>query len=763
MGFTAIVAQIVLVRELLTSFSGNELAIGIFFANWLLLEALGSYGTGRWADRVKSGIPYYVSLQLFLALAFPAVIFLTRIIKPLLGIVPGQGVNILTVFYAALLLLIPLALPDGAQFSFGCRLFADEKKKEKAGGAGLIGKVYIFEAIGSLLGGIAGTYVCLQHLNAFQTACTLALLNLSSGLLLLLFAAPTVKKTSRSSLSTLKIITGLLLLAGVLLLPLGGVDYLQTRSVSAQWRDYEVRDHRNSIYGNVTVLERFNQLNIMSNGMPFSTIPTPDIAFIEEFAHLPLLAHPDPRSVLLIGGGVGGTLREMLKHPLQRVDYTELDPLIIETARRHAPVFAAEDIDDSRVLVHPVDGRYFLRATDKTFDLIMINLPDPATLEINRFYTQEFFRLCSTRLQKEGIVCFLLPGSTSYLSRELVDLNGNVIRTLERVFPHRSVIPGERNIVLASSNTSISTLQPEVLIQRMADRNLTLQLLSEFHLRYKFNETRRQWYDREISRAADMPANRDFHPSALFYDLMFWNSIHSPGFAKFFIQLKHLRLHHILLALTVILLLLWSLQRMNVGRKRMAILVPIIATGFSGMGVDIVLVLAFQSFYGYVYHWIGLLIAAFMVGLALGGMWMTRQLQDNRQPRFGESRAAFLKLEFAMVLYTLLLFGVLVFLNRMQDITFIWHSIQYILLLLNALCGFLVGAEFPLANDMVLHHADGHSQTAGSLYGADLVGSWLGGLFVTIALIPVLGILSTCLLILCLNIGSFLFFYSSTR
>jgi len=81
MGFTAIIGQVILIRELLVSFYGNELSIGIFFANWLLLEALGSYAAGRLADKVKSGISYYALLQLIISLTLPAIIFLTRIVK----------------------------------------------------------------------------------------------------------------------------------------------------------------------------------------------------------------------------------------------------------------------------------------------------------------------------------------------------------------------------------------------------------------------------------------------------------------------------------------------------------------------------------------------------------------------------------------------------------------------------------------------------------------------------------------------------------
>jgi spermidine synthase len=202
MGFTAIVAQVILIRELLASFSGNELAIGIFFANWLLLEALGSFGAGRWAARVKSGTPYYAVLQLFLASAFPVVILLTRIARHLLGIIPGQGINVLTIFYVSLFLLTPLGLADGAQFSFGCRMFTESRQRNAAS----IGKVYIYEAIGGLVGGIAGTYLCLQYLNSFQTAFALAILNILSAMLLLVFASskpePTQPKKYKAALYT---------------------------------------------------------------------------------------------------------------------------------------------------------------------------------------------------------------------------------------------------------------------------------------------------------------------------------------------------------------------------------------------------------------------------------------------------------------------------------------------------------------------------------------------------------------------------------
>lgn len=602
MGFTAIVAQVILIRELLTSFSGNELIIGIFFANWLLLEALGSFGTGRWASKVRSGTPYYAFLQLFLASTLPLMIILTRISKHHLGILPGQGINVVTIFYVSFFLLTPLALADGAQFSFGCRMYAEIRERSAAS----IGRVYIYESIGSLVGGITGTFVCLQYLNSFQTAIALALLNILSALLLLVFVSsrpgttqlPKHKTALYTSHFTIKIAAVALLLICALAFPLGGIDALHTKSLKAQWRHYNVLDSRNSIYGNVTVLQRLKQLNIMANGVPVSTIPTPDVAFIEEFAHLALLSQPNPQKVLLVGGGIGGVLNEILKHPIQKVDYAELDPLIIRMTQQHAPSFTASNLNDPRVHIHYADGRYLIRTSNERYDVIFINLPDPSTLEINRFYSLEFYLMSKRCLKSDGILCFLLPGSLTYLSRELIDLNATILQTAKHVFPYLSVIPGDTNLVLASLDETVLQHSAELLIQRMRDRSLQTRMLSDFHIRYKFDQMRRNWFDNEIRKAGEMWLNRDFHPSALYHDLLFWNSIHSPAIAGIFHQLKSLRFGYVFIPTAMLFGILLLLQRYRLTWQKSFIVVPIIATGFAGMGVDIVIVLAFQSLYG---------------------------------------------------------------------------------------------------------------------------------------------------------------------
>ena len=95
-----------------------------------------------------------------------------------------------------------------------------------------------------------------------------------------------------------------------------------------QWSDLVFA--ADSPYGRLTVQARDGQRIFYQNGLlAFETQGT----FPEEVAHLPLLAHPDPQEVLLIGGGVAGDVREILKHPVASVTYVELDPLLISAAR----------------------------------------------------------------------------------------------------------------------------------------------------------------------------------------------------------------------------------------------------------------------------------------------------------------------------------------------------------------------------------------------------------------------------------------------
>ena len=224
-----------------------------------------------------------------------------------------------------------------------------------------------------------------------------------------------------------------------------------------RWSPLTLRESGDSIYGNVAVLQLDAQQMVYQNGVPAITLPYPDQAALETLVHVPLLAHPDPKEVLVMGGGVGGVLAEALKHPIEVLYYTELDPLLIRMTEKVATPSVRKELEDPRTRILYEDGRFFLRRIQKKVDAVIINMPDAATLQLNRFFTEEFFRFVRRSLEP-GLGP--MPGSSSYLSEEMLRMNRCVRDTLEQVFPYVRALPGERILVRRRGKCPLSTSCP---------------------------------------------------------------------------------------------------------------------------------------------------------------------------------------------------------------------------------------------------------------------------------------------------------------
>ena len=109
-----------------------------------------------------------------------------------------------------------------------------------------------------------------------------------------------------------------------------------------------------------------------------------------------------PQKVLLIGSGFSGALREIIKYTPKQIFYTELDPSIIGLARAYIPAFR-QILDGGRVLVIKEDPRRSLKRLPKDLDVIIINLPNPSTALINRYFTDDFFKEARGHLPRRGI------------------------------------------------------------------------------------------------------------------------------------------------------------------------------------------------------------------------------------------------------------------------------------------------------------------------------------------------------------------------
>jgi spermidine synthase len=526
-------------------------------------------------------------------------------------------------------------------------------------------------------------------------------------------------------------------------------------SIRSQWRNLNVIHNENSIYGNLTVTKRGEQLTFFTNGVPTITTPVPDIASIEDFVHFPMLFHEKPESVLILSGGVGGMLQEVLKYPVKHVDYVELDPLLLKLVQRFSTPLTQSELSDKRVRIHYADGRFFVKKTQARFDMIFIGISAPQELQTNRLFSFEFFNRTKEKMNPGGMIVLALPGSLTYISPELRDLNTCILETLKSVFQSVRIVPGDRNLYLASNSDQLKKVTTEEIIKRLERRKIQTTLFNKSYLEFRLHERWMNWYSQSME-AKKIQINSDFRPIGVFLSLSYWNALFSPYIAGIFKWFEGFSLG-ISIALMILFTLLMSIIFMKKAHlPRQSIPYAIFTTGLAGMIFNLAIIFTFQTFYGYLYHQIGLLIAIFMSGMALSSFYMTRRLD-----KVEKDSHLFLKIEIRIILFSFLFPFFFLIPSQYLETSAVSLLIYPVFLIMAFLSGGWIGLQFPLATKIYLHaptNGETLGYTAGLLYGADLLGGFMGGLFGGILLLPILGLKESCFMMAMLKISSGILF-----
>jgi spermidine synthase len=698
-GFTATVSQVVLMRELVATFYGNELLYGLALMAWLGWVAVGSWGIGRRVDRLRLDVR---SFAVVLALTLPLLVLqlaLLRGVRTILGVTPGALVEFGSV--VAVVLLIPaLFCPlTGFLFTLGVRLLTER--------GGTAGQGYVWESIGAVLGGILVSFVFIRWLDPFQTILLVGTFSVAVAAGLLLDSVH-----RRWQFAWLPL--GLLAMIAV---PVGAL--LNRATLSWQWSDLAFT--ADSPYGRLAVQARAGQRIFFENGLlAFETQST----FPEEVAHFPLLAHPSPHRVLLIGGGVAGDLREILKHPISSVTYVELDPLVISTARAYLPSSEAEVLDDPRVNLVLSDGRHYVQTAAETFDVVILDLPPPSTGSLNRFYTREFFSQVRAVLNPDGIFALGLPSAENYWNPELARRNSSVYRTLHAVFADTLTLSsGDHMFLLASPG--VLRANAAAMTRALSQRGIQTRQVTPGYIEYVFAADRSGGSQDEMQMTTGVRLNEDLTPICYYYDLALWLSRFYPDLRGIFESASVVNLGWLVPPLAVVVLLArW--------RRRWAVPIAVAGVGLAQMMLEVVILFAFQVVYGTVYAQVSLIVTAFMAGLALGGAVSNQLLVRWGAEQERKIRLALIGAQAAVAVVS----GIFVLL-----ITLPVPAPEVTFALLALLAGSLPGATFPLAVALV---RGGVGMTAGWLYGADLVGGALGAGVCATVLVPLLGIPQVC-------------------
>jgi len=529
---------------------------------------------------------------------------------------------------------------------------------------------------------------------------------------------------------------------------------------SRLWRGFNVVGARESIYGNLTVTETGASetgtiRSLYENGSILANAPDPAAA--EEAVDYALLEHAAPTRVLLIGGGVNGSVAEALKHPtIASLDYVELDPALIAMARQFFPAQTAVFDSDPRVHLHLVDGRRFLAGTVEKFDVIIVDLPDPQTAQLNRFYTVEFFRLARAHLEPGGLLAIELRSSEETISPDLAEFLRSIRRTLSDVFSHQAAIPGEIIHFFGAMQPGVLTSDPQVLVARLRERKLDTQYVREYFIPYRMMPDRMEQVATDLAPAATTPVNRDFAPVAYEFDVVLWSAQFRSGYAAWFRAAEHVRFGQVAGALAIVLLIGVGLPAFLPGRERRqkaSAGACVAATGFTLMALQIFLLLGFQAVYGYVYAELAILIGLFMAGIALGS-WLAMR-SNNSSDAGAEHRWRLTEVQLLLALASPALLLVVSLMGSFASTAATWIAAQVIFPALAALAGMLGGYQFVVAAGIFLR-GRGERPGLGMLYAIDLLGGCVGALALSTFLIPVFGFWRTAWLAVAINAAAVL-------
>jgi spermidine synthase len=774
-GFSAVIGQIVLMRELIVVFNGNEISLGIMLGTWLFWTAAGSGLTSGWTSRFALGANHarraVAALECLLGVSLLPTIWALRASRTFFQTVPGELVGPLPMLLTSLACLSVFCVVAGALFVVATRMYEQECAVSARVATS---SAYLLEAAGSAFGGILASIVLVRFLESFQIATVVALLNVCMAAVLLL-------RMSRKQLGAVTVAAALFAAVVFTIVLFIYVAPALDRSAQARlWRGFHLVGSRDSIYGNLAVIETGNAetgnaetgnagsgniRSIYDNGVILANAPDENAA--EEAVHYALLEHPAPRQILMIGGGVNGSIAQALKHPtVERIDYVELDPALIDMARQFFPVQSAPVFSDPRVHVHYADGRYFLRhylrhdlkTAGDTFDAIILNVPDPQTAQLNRFYTAEFFRSARDRLAPGGLLALQLRSSEDYISPDLAEFLRCIQHTLRQVFPYVVAIPGETIHFFAAARPDVLTDNPQTLMARLQERNLKTQYVREYFIPFRMMPDRMEQVREQLRPLASTPVNRDFEPIAYYFDVVLWSAQFKLGYSRWFRAAAHIGFNGVIDAVLVVLLfvaVLLAFVPAREKRARSAAACSAAATGFTLMALQIFLLLAFQSIYGYVYHQLAILIAMCMAGIAFGSWLGIRRIRSGDSAPYRTMATT----QFLLGLSGPALIFVVSLLSKISGTAATWLAAQLVFPAMAALCGMLGGYQFPVATEIYLYDCNyersGRARL-GTLYAIDLLGGCVGALLLSSYLIPVFGFWKTAWLSAAVNLAPFL-------
>lgn len=203
----------------------------------------------------------------------------------------------------------------------------------------------------------------------------------------------------------------------------------QTSGVGITCKADKTYENFKTDYQDVALIEtnQFGKMLVL-DGTVQTTIKD-EFVYHEMITHVPMFTHPNPQNVLVIGGGDGGAIREVIKHPsVKKAVLVEIDEKVVELSKKYLPEISC-GLEDERVEVRIEDGIEYVKKNKEEFDVIMVDSTDPVGPAVGLFQV-DFYKAIQQALKQDGI--FVAQTESPFFHQELIK---GVFKDVNSIFP----------------------------------------------------------------------------------------------------------------------------------------------------------------------------------------------------------------------------------------------------------------------------------------------------------------------------------------
>jgi len=453
LGFFSVGGQVLLIRELVAGFSGDELFIGTALFGWLLAVALGSYLGGKKANPLKADF-LFISGAILLPLSIIAIRLSSTILNYSIGEIIPFGLATLI----SILLTFPTGFISGILFS--------SVSREGYRPAASINRVYLFEGIGAFVGGVAVTALIGPVFSNLSMAVAL-------GIIVILFGL--VSLNGRAVYVT-AFVSLLMLIAVKYMVP--KFDYYFYK---IKYHPYNVENSFETYYGHQAIITRDSTVVLLTDNKIEAVHPELETA--ENILIPPLLYKPDAGNILIIGRTEFGI--EHLSTLLPKTKITAIDP--------RGMLGPAMDrvINSNQNIIRIVDDpTAYISNRDiiTKYDIVIVVPGEPDSYKNGRYFSERFLRLTRRMLKPDGILYIPTSYDTDrFISGQKRRLLSTIYSTLGYIYRYVHLWPGTTTLFFVS-NASLFEIPYETIINRIDGMDYKPQFISDNYLKDRLDE-----------------------------------------------------------------------------------------------------------------------------------------------------------------------------------------------------------------------------------------------------------------------------------